>query len=183
MNTVFILGAGFSKRYGGPLLREMLDQSIIANWKAVGHLWKTSQFKALLSVLKRLPPPEQDIEGLFNYVSNASFYGGRIGNYSPRTLMDFLTLYVAELIEARTTKPYEPRFDEVYELFADNILSDEPSVIMTFNYDLIVENLLMSSYGGLHYGFPATTKFRYNRLRNARKGPIFLKLHGSLNWV
>ncbi len=39
MNTVFILGAGFSKRYGGPLLREMLDQSIIANRKS-GREWR-----------------------------------------------------------------------------------------------------------------------------------------------
>src|SRR5438309_5425404 len=127
MNRVFILGAGFSRRYGGPLLREMFDLTIPANRKAVGHLWKTSQFKALSSVLRRLPSEEQDIEGLFNYVSNAAFYGGRIGNYSPRTLLDFLTSYVAELIEVRTTQSYEPHSDEVYAHFVDDVLNNKPS--------------------------------------------------------
>ncbi len=35
MEAVFILGAGFSKRHGGPLLREMLDQAVPANREAI----------------------------------------------------------------------------------------------------------------------------------------------------
>ncbi len=183
MNTVFVLGAGFSKRHGGPLLREMLDLSLPANRKAVGPLWKRPEFKTVWKVLKGLPKAERDIEGVFNRVSNASFYGSKIGNYNARTLIDFLTLYIAQLIEVRTTQRHEPYFDSVYRQFTEIVLSDEPSAIITFNYDLIGENLLMNGHGGLHYGFPSTSKFRYNRLRNARKGPILLKLHGSLDWV
>jgi NAD-dependent SIR2 family protein deacetylase len=177
---VYILGAGFSRSAGGPLLREILDKENDANRLAVGRLWENPLYAALMRLHDSLPEEERNIEGLFDSLQSSKFLGRHVGQYSAQTLIDFLTKYLGQLIQERVS---EPNDIEVYEHFRDDILSPEEYAIVTFNYDLVADQLLLHARGSLHYGFPSNPKYRYDRLRHARRRPYLLKLHGSLNWV
>jgi len=180
MTTLFILGAGFSRPAGGPLLREMLDETNEQNKAIVGEFWETAEWQVIRRLVSTLPQDEQNVEGVFNALSSRAFLGKNVGRYAARTLMDRLVGYVAALVGGRVRSP---RGMEVYDHFLRDVLGNDESAIISFNYDFVLEELLMEGYGGLDYGFPATSRYRYYRLRNARKGPYLFKLHGSINWV
>jgi len=178
--TVFILGAGFSRPAGGPLLREMLDTENSANEDAVGDFWAEEEFGTLEKILRSLPEQERNIEGLFNVLSSGQLYAEAFDGYRASDLMNFLVDYVTALVRNRVGNPSRRK---VYREFRDNFLEDGDIAVVTFNYDLVADQLLMEAHGGLDYALPATPKYRYFGLRGARAGPALLKLHGSLSWV
>ncbi len=163
------------------MIPEMLDQSQNINEKIVGHYWTTPEFNTLMNLKGSLPSDEQNIEGLFDAVSSKRFFKGKIGQYGPKSLLDFLTGYLAELVGERVGDAYSL---PVYRSFAERHLGEDDVAIITFNYDFLGEQLLDMIHEGFHYGFTYDPdKYRYFRLRGARQGPLLLKLHGSLSWL
>jgi NAD-dependent SIR2 family protein deacetylase len=179
--TVFLLGAGFSRAAGGPLQSEMLDAASKPNREAVGHLVDTREFRTLMALRDRLPESERTIEGLLTVLDSGKLFGDQYGRFGSESLILFLLKYIETLLQGRI---HDPRRIATYRAFAEQHLLNRDFAIVTFNYDLIAEQLVAQKFGGFHYGFPsADDGFRYFKLRGARNGPPLLKLHGSLSWA
>jgi len=175
-DEVYVLGAGFSKDAGGPLVSEFLSES--RQNRAVSDFQEASEFTAVKRLLESLPRAERNIEGVLNYVSNLRFVRGSISRFSPQTILDFLTDYIVALLAGRVKD-----VPEHYNTFVNNVLSSDRAAILTFNYDLLMDSLLAEHAGQFNYGFPSEDRYRlYGGLRRVRAGIPLLKLHGSINW-
>jgi len=177
-DQIFVLGAGFSRDAGGPITSEFLEYSNES--QAVRKLQETSEFQAIRQLSDSLPLDESNIEGVLNYVGNLKFVGNsRVGRFSPQTILDFLTQYIVTLLAGRIRNP--PSY---YAKFVDSVLSNSRAGVLSFNYDLLLDSLLINRIGQLDYGFPAEDRYRlYGGLSGVRQGIPLIKLHGSINWT
>lgn len=175
---IFVLGAGFSKDANGPLVSEFLDRSDPSN-RGVSAFWKTPEYQHVEAITESLSSGERNIEGVFNYLNSLKFSGGKVGRYSPKSILEFLSDYVLGLLEWRIQYP-PPQH---YQKFVDDFMDESSTGIVSFNYDILMDLLLMEKFARFDYGFPAQSKYRlYGGLRNVRAGIPLLKLHGSTNW-
>lgn len=177
--TVYVLGAGFSRPAGGPLIRDFMDPDWVGRRKRARIMWGEPEFEVLRRILHDLPDDEQTIESALNTISSAALFGARFGRYSHRSLLRFAIDYVSTCVEEGVS---HARKNLLYERFFNDVLQEDVALITT-NYDLIPDIHMMARFGSFHYGLPANKRYRYLGLRHARFGPPLLKLHGSLSWL
>jgi len=191
MTVAFILGAGFSKGYNPslvPLINDFLDVA-----EKNGILKPDDEHKELINFIKK--------------------YFGEYRNVNIETLASFLTtdltpdisqkyeyrekLYkqlhriIIRTLGRLHDKPRDQRIKKIYQDFAYKLIENEIDVI-TFNYDLILDNLLLntekwspnSGYGVKIKvaGVPNNLVENIIEKRKIKSEMGYLKLHGSLNW-
>jgi len=189
---VFILGAGFSKGYNSknmPLINEFLkiaeDKSILKpaekHQELIGFIetyfgdYHNVNIEKLASILT--------IELVPDY-SHKREYRERLY----RQLIDI----IIEVLYTSYRCPENEQIKEIYQKFGDKLVENNINII-TFNYDLILDNILKNTsrwsiangYGfnmkgwDLKYIDPTTFIMP---LINPQSTTAYLKLHGSLNW-
>ena len=192
-NTVFILGAGASKRGGAPLMMEFLDaaydlltvgrisdaekESFMAVFEARSHLQRVHS-KSNLDI--------HNIESVFAAFEMANILK-RLGDYTPeqiRELLGAMKTIIASTIEktlrfplrgthAVAPRPYRSFVNLVWNLRHAAVPRQTVAVI-TFNYDMAVDYAFNQLNTPVEYGLEDEP------VNNAI--PL-LKLHGSLNWA
>lgn len=177
MQTVFILGSGFSTAAGAPLEGEILRQIFEAN-----RLLK--EFAELESWLKthlfQSCPNWQQVSDLEEVISRLELFA----RYSDRRLRESsdlpgkINLLLNGLINLLLPKNLSANL-ECYDRFASRLQPED--AVLTFNYDLVLEEAMIRQ--GLHVEyFFAESPFEPGTTASQPSVPV-LKLHGSLNMI
>lgn len=185
--TVFILGAGFSKGYNPkvvPLISEFLD----------------------IAEKKKVLKPDTEHKELVNFIEE---YFGDYRHVNIETLASFLTTELVPDIQQEESKenlynqlvsiiirtcgwlygnPVNKGVHKTFQKFADKLVEEKIHVV-TFNYDLILDNLLkntkkwspVSGYG-IEMKLAKIHAHSEKGMGQIESEMYYLKLHGSLNW-
>jgi len=170
MNCVFVLGSGFSSDAGAPL-----------TGTALGKIFHQGRVTRQLSELKSYIS-DFLYQGRSDWINASSLEEilsrlDIIRHYKPYPHVDYdEVIYFEELLLKEFTRLLSPDqtnyLEKPYQIFA-GILKAGDSII-TFNYDLVIENLLSVYGNGFHYPDLSMCK------NSASCAGVF-KLHGSIN--
>ncbi len=191
---VFILGSGFSKSVSStmPTLKELTTQLLQLEDKT-NFLELTEFIEKTLNLTNHLDEVTT-IENISSVIlSKGLFYNTEEKIYYD-ILRHQLMRWIFERIEAHSPEVDEDKKDPLIRFFTRHSSlygeppPDELSLFITFNYDLLIERLLLGAYNH-------DWSFEYIiRLNEYGSGPAentlvtdkrifeYLKLHGSLNW-
>src|SRR3989442_2238655 len=188
-HTALILGAGFSRPAGGPLLRDLLSDQVLAISDA------DSSSLAALSELAASPGSPREsktktLEDVFADLWREARTGGKIrlgeDTYSAEELLIELNIHLASVCGGVHVR----RFTNLWSLYAaflqDLFENSRSLTLITFNYDLLAEQILDDLRLRYDYGPRGMIEFddskRRRRLRRSGSELSLLKLHGSANW-
>ncbi|WP_299290171.1 SIR2 family protein [Nitrosopumilus sp.] len=175
--TVYVLGAGFSRDAGCPTVSEFISKNSISRIKKTLNSDEKRKLESLQSYWNyRIQEGycESNIESIFNHVSAAKYLfmesmtESDAGNYDAEKIYNDLQWYILKTLKESTKK----KIPKEYQKFVKEMLQPE-DVIISFNYDLILEKVLLDLKIQIDYGISDPQK-------NDR---LILKLHGSANWV
>ncbi len=189
INRIFILGAGFSAPLGMPLTSELLGLvykiAVKSPWydehsKSVPHgmgAWLVEELEWYFpledfshqKLQKGNFPENVDVEKFLSYAYATSAFGEQWDEQGDKFTC-FLRKFMGEAIYNRQVECFQNGIPPVYQSFINSL---QGSLIMTFNWDTVVENLLNQDQKQYSYDFPATYKTQLI--------PI-IKLHGSIDW-
>lgn len=201
---IFILGAGFSRAIAGdnmPLLheltREISDEITLHSDKDIRNIWEQYIVKPnignILSINEEEPHKNQsNFEDIMTFLSSDFSYE----DYKDRHLKAILYRYITDsIVKIFENKNQEKSIlqDPWLHNFA-KCLHNKHAEIFTFNYDLVLENLLAQSLNYHNYGFDPmytiktmdndSSGFFSDDARDYWRRSIKLyKLHGSINWL
>ncbi len=177
--TVYVLGAGFSKDAGCPLVSEFTAISSINELKRNlrNKLDDLSRFKRVAHYIRdRIDAGycEDNIESVLNHVAAAKYLS--MGStterenrkYPAEDMFRDIQWFIVKVLEQKI----KPIFPPEYGTFLNEICKEQDTIII-FNYDLVVENVLER----------LTQPFRYGIENGSTTGRLILKLHGSMNWA
>lgn len=189
-NTVFLLGAGASKRAGAPLMYDFLD---------VAHdLWKAKKVDAqsFETVFKGISALQQvhsksmldiyNVEAVFAAFEMAKTFG-RFATYTMdeiEALIVAMRDVIVRTIDATIKLPVDggrsvlapapyPEFTKLVNDLRRNARPSRDVAILTFNYDICSDFALYQAGIAVDYALGP---------KNHGAIPL-LKLHGSLNWA
>ncbi|HVL49550.1 MAG TPA: SIR2 family protein [Candidatus Thermoplasmatota archaeon] len=178
-NAVVVLGAGFSKPLGGPLLGELLSEPYLDSSRASADAlqWMTATLAE-----RRLSQPNFSIEDLFTEVWRDARTGEKVAEAALREL----TIHLASVCTALRPKTQRKSFAQYVDFFAALHANHDRLTIVSFNYDLVLEAALDRADILYDYGNAPDLFFDDNARRrklNRRGADVqILKLHGSANW-
>ncbi len=180
--TVYVLGAGFSKEAGFPLSTDFtkdkefdyLKEKLKNEPKLVSKLEKIQSY-VRYRIHNNFCSPS--IESILNHVITAQYLfmesmTEKRKPYSAEKILDNLLWYITKNLKEKTMDSKDNLLEE-YETFLKKICKKD-NVIITFNYDLVIENILKLLKKEYHYGVDE---------RHSKNSRLILKLHGSLNWI
>lgn len=187
MKPLFILGAGFSrwiyKRM--PLMGDLANS--IPN-EIADKIIKTN----LISIYSR-----KDIEYLLSYLHSNYPWKSEEEKYSNLSLYSELIQYIVNTIDKSSRRAIE-YINNKYIRRLVSYWQKSPTWILTFNYDLLVEEILSEYYGNIdwynYWDLPLVDISKRTNIEegmylnggtaeNAKRPKILLtKLHGSINW-
>lgn len=204
VRIVWILGAGFSKPLGGPLLKDLFTTS---SFDAMQYRFPKEEYSGLYN------NPAQAVHFLYNEdrrkgegrewadaeefldALDAAVRAGAVSSSTSR-LMKRVEPFFKDTDDVRDLKPVllaakrllsaecagflvDADTDQEkwnpFHYWASNITGDD--CIITFNYDLVLERLEKKP----HDGFMVQVVTPSTKKRISGRAPIF-KLHGSINW-
>ncbi len=188
--NVIILGAGASREYGAPVMKNFLD--VAARLHAAGKSGKHSDsFKRVFEAISRLQAVHSKSE--FDLVNIESIFTGfelaktlkkfpGIEAEQIDQLIDDLKWVIVSTLQETIRFPVEGQHicgHPPIESFVKGLISKREnnkinSAILTFNYDILFD-VAMMRHVGVDYGI--------QRQPNAIDWLPLLKLHGSLNWA
>lgn len=190
---IFILGSGFSKSVSStmPTLKELTLDLKNINDKA--HFYELTEFIRETLSLSNNFDEVTTIENISSVIlSKGLFYNNEEKIYYD-ILRHQLMRWIFERIEAHTPEVDPSKKEQLNQFFsrhaynAETGNSDDPSLFITFNYDLLLERLLMGLQNN-HWMFDYIIKLNDYRNRSHhipephKQVFEYLKLHGSLNW-
>jgi hypothetical protein len=186
--AVILFGAGFSRCAGGPLLRELLDPAWVKRSAAA-----TGLLEALRGELGRARvrgPDSADLEGLFTKVWQEARTGGSIELGGERieaeAALHQLTIHLSSLAANITLRGNSGTARAVQRYLSDWAEKYENLTLVTFNYDLLLENMLdladLSFDEGGNVDFAFDDSDRERAVRRRGSDVTLLKLHGSASW-
>lgn len=194
--SVYILGAGFSHAFNPEMFP--LVRNFLASAKANSRYVPARQHKELALLIRRYfhNDEQADIERVLSFLSTPPLEHHRTRREHRSIHYDELVeIIVGVLSDASKSEAKSEEVKDIYHKFALHLSSDETTVI-TFNYDLLIDNLLMQT-GGWHrydgYGVniplvdeamptPRHTFVRQPTPEMKLSNVTLLKLHGSINW-
>jgi len=191
IKRVFVLGAGFGAPLGMPLAPELLKAiHAVARtkpWDDNGPTpkgqadWLVEQLKWYFpldkighaSIEKGLLPKNFDLEEFLSYaVASSAFVrktGEQFNAQGDDKFIAFLKAWIAEAI-VKSQKQALTRVTDVYTRFVKSL---SKSLILTFNWDTLIENFFDANQ--IEYAFDLPSIHKTNCI------PL-IKLHGSVDW-
>lgn len=192
-DKIYILGSGFSKSVSQtmPTLKELTQELLLINDKK--NYYELSNFIHNLLELSEKNDEVTTIEKITSIIiSKGLFYNTEERIYY-HTLKHQLLRWIFERIEADSPEVDEDkradliRFFEGCSIRENKMQGEDLSLILSFNYDLLLERLLSHSNAGtwlFDYIINLNTYLGMQPLPQGKGRQVFeyLKLHGSLNW-
>lgn len=184
---VLVVGAGFSKPVGGPLLSELLSPDVIEKSRA------SRRHLAALATLTNAPPildRPLTLEELFTYVWRMRSARQPIGIggelWKPDELYRQIEIHLADMCEG-IKLDFRYNVAKRYPLLMSLLAADSKSLtVLSFNYDMLVERACDAAGLAYDYGALADLEIadaKRRRVLNRRGSDVrILKLHGSSNW-
>lgn len=181
--TVYVLGAGASKDAGAPLLSDFSDWNYLN--KIIPELKKsninTDKFVEIGTNINYFINNRyvSNIEELLNFTYTAEYIDIRFYNPSvkdgifPEIFRQDLEWFITAVLSASVKR----KKDYFYNKFITEKLNPNDSLI-SFNYDLIFEDVVHKTDFDINYGFDDGWKPEPNK-----KELLLLKLHGSVDWL
>lgn len=176
-NIVFVLGAGFSKFAGGPLISEFTNKK---TFKWLGKRLNKKE-KNRLDYLEEYIDDrvkagycKEDIESILNHVAVGKFLfmesqtGVKRGSYSAEKIFQDLQWYIIKLIKEKIKKEIPPEYEKFVKMIYEN-----KATVISFNYDLVLESV----FEKLGY------QYEYGPKKTKKSSILILKPHGSINWA
>jgi len=186
-DTVLIAGAGFSKPFGGPLLRELFNPAFTAN--------SAADPDALAALATLAAKTDEDgtpagAEEAFTQLWEEQYTGRRFSvggtEWTGRDLLRELRVHLNS-IASNVRLDFRNSLAQQLEEFLKGLAEESRSLtVVSFNYDTLVEDCF--DHAGLLYSYGNRKVLRFVDKRNERAldrdGPDaeILKLHGSINW-
>ena len=186
-HNVIVIGAGFSRPFGGPLTNQILDDDVISYSKAnhsILRLFREYQERSQ----KSKPEDDFTFEDLFTEIWQRANTGLPIplkGEEMPADkALKELVLHLASFTKDITFDRRKRIHYDYLKFFKDWIKKSDPLTIISFNYDLLVEQILDKLRVSYDYGNLSDYSFiDKNRQRRSKSAKVsILKLHGSVNW-
>lgn len=191
---LFILGAGFSVPAGLPTAAQLLEQILefdTLHYPDGSYLRQSiDSYKRYLSASTGNVDPQIDFEALVEYIDYQHALDLRgTDTWSNEGNEDQFELKraIGSLLLNQTPPPHQ--LDQAYFEFANGLRPGD--IVITFNYDLILENCLdhvgipyrrfphrISRYSPGFGGFSGEQEEALDR-----REVLILKLHGSIDWV
>lgn len=190
---IYILGSGFSKSVSQtmPTLKELTQELLLINDKK--NYYELTNFIQRLLDLSNGHDEVTTIEKLTSIIISKGLFYNTEERIFYHTLKHQLLRWIFERIEADSPEVDKNKRQELIRFFEGCCLrekmkeGEDPSLILSFNYDLLLERLLTHSD-------PRRWVFDYIINLNTYLGKAeqphgdnvnvfeYLKLHGSLNW-
>jgi NAD-dependent SIR2 family protein deacetylase len=186
-DTLLVVGAGFSKPFGGPLLRELFDPNFTAKSEADAEVLQTL---AAMADERYADGTPTGMEGAFTQLWEEQ-YTGRVFDvrgteWTGRELLDELRIHLSS-IASDVRLDFRTPLARKLEEFLQALVKDSRSLtIISFNYDTLVEDCL--DHAGLVYSYGNRRVLRFVDMRKEKTLDRYvpaaevLKLHGSVNW-
>lgn len=190
---VYILGSGFSKSVSQtmPTLNDLTQELLLIDDKK--NYYELSNFIQNLIALSEANPEVSTIEKITSIIiSKGLFYNTEERIYY-NTLKHQLLRWIFERIEADSPEVDPDKREALITFFKNNSTSisqetnKDLSLILSFNYDLLLERLLLQT-GDSGWLFDYIINLNsYKGIQKTEAGDDhlvfeYLKLHGSLNW-
>jgi len=178
-NTVYVLGAGFARGVGIPVSKELVSNeefSYLKNkLKRDLDIKKIENLQSYVQFRIENEYCDKNVESVLNHLATAKYLymesTTEDKTYDAETVFEDLLWYIARIIKEKMADNKEDIPEEFFT-FLKSVYNNR-DVIVTFNYDILLEVLLTSL--GFGYGYGIDEK------KNERE-QLILKLHGSLNW-
>jgi hypothetical protein len=173
-HTCVFAGAGCSKAlFDIPIQAELIDDFI--SWDM-----QDEREQHLSQSLRRLLCAIKDIELVVSHYHNLAYPNGKRDPSFIRELL-FLRVALAQYLDDRMRRSQaQPKVTHarlLAKFMADRGLEASNLVVVTTNYDLVLETLLENIFDTDSYWYPGvSSRPRVQRI------PV-LKLHGSINWM
>ena len=178
---IFILGAGVSKSYGGPLVDEVLHQAIKSAWDSGGNKRIVRKINDVLSYAFPVScNPEQyiypNIEEVLSTLDvwkefNSAFQEKpRFSDWQIEEVRRLILRLVTDHLDALINNIDK---DSAVYKFASHLTTED--VVITFNWDLGLEH-------AVHLANPDLDWDYFWHRDNRNKDLTILKAHGSIDW-
>lgn len=181
--TVLFLGSGFSKAVGGvPIQKDFLDMLLLGERKKwVDECGLMIGGNKLSDWMLRI----KDIELCMSHLHNLAYSGLALRNgVAGRVAGAIISLRVAmrEFIGTETARGKKKEAKENFRSWLKTTREENNQlVILTTNYDELIEDLLAESFGNTSYEYYCIPLGRSPR-KTEGTVPLY-KLHGSANWM
>jgi NAD-dependent SIR2 family protein deacetylase len=178
---IFFLGAGASVRDGIPLTRNFIPYLFENGHK--DHRLKRARtfisdfFSTGISITPALYPRfEQVMSFLDMAISQDHYLSSKYHHKYLRQIRSDMVYLIWHLIKSRGSEE-----SETYQCFAEKLSPDD--LIISLNYDTLLESALLKSHGNINYGINFSCIYSSVPLQEGAPTPLLLKLHGSVNWL
>jgi NAD-dependent SIR2 family protein deacetylase len=188
--VVYVLGAGASFDAGGPLTRDFFARNRKYDERIYERYFLgNKKYEAIAAIYDdwKLQHKDPDIEKFFSEVATRDVYGDFYvptsgETVSPGKVRDWLVWYMSTYIHTSCSAQRNPPtyYHDFIELLKKR---GHPGSIITFNYDLVFDKLILDRYDAIDYGLPKANVYVKPRSLDIWSGIRMLKLHGSLNWT
>lgn len=185
-HTVVVLGAGFSRAAGGPLLVELLDPALYDD-EVLGE-----DGRELLQDLstRLVDRSTESVETLFTEAWRAARTAGTVTANGRRlqgdTLYRKLLLHLGSVAARVHLRRGSGIWAAYREFFRRAYARSSSLTVVTFNYDLLVEQILDDE--GLYFDLRGNDDYRIDNPGRSRgltrhgSDVRLLKMHGSVGW-
>jgi hypothetical protein len=192
-NVVLVIGAGFSKPFGGPLLSELLDDAVCVNSRAEPDAIETLRAclvprtaSGVAGPLTVTPTLEDVFSALWRERHTADLTTIKDSVWTARELADQLVLHLGSIC-AKVRFDQRRWFAPLYRKFLKRLYTNARSLtIVSFNYDALVEDILENIGLRYSYGTEKAVRFADGIVRGSLKrfgaDVMVFKPHGSVNW-
>jgi hypothetical protein len=197
--SVYVLGAGFSYNFNReefPLIRDFLETA-----KTRLIYQPETEHRELAYVISKYfhDASYHDIEKVLSFLSASPLHDRSIPSEHRSVIYDELVEIIVRVLSVASQSGADSHATgDTYERFASHLIETESTVI-TFNYDLLIDNLLMHTnqwhpYDGYGVDIPLVYKAMptspHTYLHQSLGSGLdmhwpkatLLKLHGSINW-
>lgn len=191
LRIVYVLGAGAVAEAGLPLTREFFAREHRFDSRIYrSHYERNPRFTRLVEVYEfwKKTSPSLNMEDFFNYISSQSLMEQSFditsadGQVAASTILRDLRWYIASYVVFRRRQQKTPP-QEYWDFIQGLKNRGVRSGLITFNYDMTFDKLLLDIFREFNYGFHTWSKVEnHGRMRHSTSGIPYLKLHGSVNW-
>ncbi len=192
---IIILGSGFSKSISSnmPTLKDLSESLLQLNDQINYH--ELSGFISDFSKLSDHNKEISTIENIATIILSKSFFYNNEEKIYYEILQHQLLRWIFDKIEAHAPTVDIEKQSQLVQFFnqccysLQEEVTERPSLVLTFNYDLLVERLLKVGQSSSKWKFDYIinlnrylTNYQDSQGYLADKTFEYLKLHGSLNW-